>query len=122
MTDRVRARRMAAALLMALGAFAGPAEAQLARVHEQFYMPAGHNWVFRRNYPMADRLFNAFDYGHAVLYEELYTRPNAPVSEPAVICASIPASTRPRNFPGSRCSAGARSGCARRIRCPRAWS
>ncbi|HEX8361209.1 MAG TPA: hypothetical protein VF613_13935 [Longimicrobium sp.] len=81
MTDRVRARRMAAALLMALGAFAGPAEAQLARVHEQFYMPAGHNWVFRRNYPMADRLFNAFDYGHAVLYEELYTRPNAPVSE-----------------------------------------
>ncbi len=80
MTDRVRARRVAA-LVLALGAFAGSAEAQIARVHEQFYMPAGHNWVFRRSYPMADRLFNAFDYGHAVLYEELYTRPGAPVAE-----------------------------------------
>ncbi|MBW3630546.1 MAG: hypothetical protein KY464_14780, partial [Gemmatimonadetes bacterium] len=42
--------------------------------------PAPHNWVFRRNYPGADRLFNAFDYGHAILYEKLYTRPGAPTS------------------------------------------
>ena len=38
-----------------------------------------HNWVFRQNYSGADRLFNAFDYGHAILYEELYRRPNGPV-------------------------------------------
>jgi len=78
-----RARRVlgAAALAVGLGMVAEPAQAQWARVHEQFYMPASHNWVFRRNYPGADRLFNAFDYGHAILYEKLLTRPGAPVSE-----------------------------------------
>jgi hypothetical protein len=70
-----------AAVGLALGAAAEPARAQFTRQHEQFYMPAEHNWVFRRNYPGADRLFNAFDYGHAILYEKLYTRPGAPVSE-----------------------------------------
>src|SRR5687768_15043632 len=64
-----------AAAALSLGA---PAEAQWVRIHEQFYLPASHNWVFRRNYPGADRLFNAFDYGHAILYEELYRRPGAP--------------------------------------------
>lgn len=43
--------------------------------YEQFYLAADHNFVFRRNYPAADRLFNAFDYGHAILYEKLWTRP-----------------------------------------------
>ena len=76
-----RAALAAAALGLALGASAQPAAAQFTRQHEQFYMPAEHNWVFRRNYPGADRLFNAFDYGHAILYEKLYTRPGAPVSE-----------------------------------------
>jgi hypothetical protein len=76
-----RAALGAAALGLALGASVQPAGAQLTRQHEQFYMPAEHNWVFRRNYPGADRLFNAFDYGHAILYEKLYTRPGAPVSE-----------------------------------------
>lgn len=78
-----RARRVlsAAALAVGLGMVAEPAHAQWARVHEQFYMPASHNWVFRRNYPGADRLFNAFDYGHAILYEKLLTRPGAPVGE-----------------------------------------
>src|SRR5690606_15219341 len=36
-----------------------------------------HNWVFRRDYAFADRLFNAFDYGHAILYETLLTRGDA---------------------------------------------
>ena len=54
--------------------------AQWSTVHDQFYMPGKFNWQFRENYPAADRLFNAFDYGHAVLYERLWTRPNAPVS------------------------------------------
>jgi hypothetical protein len=83
MTTNFRARATigAAALVLGAGAAAEPAQAQWARQHEQFYMPASHNWVFRRDYPAADRLFNAFDYGHAILYEKLYTRPGAPASE-----------------------------------------
>ena len=79
-TITARAALGAAALALALGASAEPARAQFTRQHEQFYMPAEHNWVFRRNYPGADRLFNAFDYGHAILYEKLWTKPNAPAS------------------------------------------
>ncbi len=48
--------------------------------YEQTYMPASHNWAFRHRYPQADRLFNAFDYGHAIVYEELITHPTGPVS------------------------------------------
>jgi hypothetical protein len=68
----------ALALAAGLGA-AGPAGAQWVQENEQFYLPAQHNWQFRKNYMSADRLFNAFDYGHAILYEELYTKPNGPV-------------------------------------------
>ncbi len=82
---RARARAALAAAVgcaaLALGGAARPAAAQWARQHEQFYLPAEHNWVFRRNYPGADRLFNAFDYGHAILYEKLYRHPDAPASE-----------------------------------------
>ena len=42
--------------------------------YAQSYLAARHNWVFRDEYPEADRLFNAFDFGHAVLYETLLTR------------------------------------------------
>ncbi len=56
------------------------ARAQWAGTYEQFYLPAEHNWEFRHRYPAADRLFNAFDYGHAILYETLYRRPAAPAS------------------------------------------
>lgn len=79
--SRARAALAAATLPLAMAALAEPAAAQWSRQHEQFYLPAQHNWVFRRNYPAADRLFNAFDYGHAILYEELYTKPDAPASE-----------------------------------------
>jgi hypothetical protein len=41
---------------------------------EQFYHPGSFNWRFLKTYPEAARLFNAFDYGHAVLYERLYTK------------------------------------------------
>jgi hypothetical protein len=44
--------------------------------YEQFYLPARHNFAFRETHPGADRLFNAFDYGHAILYEKLWTRPD----------------------------------------------
>ncbi len=50
------------------------AAAQTGR-DEEFYYPGAFNWTFRRVYPEAARLFNAFDYGHAVLYERLLTDP-----------------------------------------------
>jgi hypothetical protein len=81
MSRHARRAILGALVAIAVGGTAAPAAAQWARVHEQFYMPAEHNWVFRRNYPAADRLFNAFDYGHAILYEVLYTKPNAPVAK-----------------------------------------
>jgi hypothetical protein len=43
----------------------------VARVPEQTYLGASYNWAFRATYPHSDRLFNAFDYGHAILYEWL---------------------------------------------------
>ena len=61
-------------------ASAAPAAAQWSTTYEQFYLPGSFNWAFRNTYPAADRLFNAFDYGHAILYERLYTKPGAPVS------------------------------------------
>lgn len=54
--------------------------AQWSTTYEQTYLPGSFNWKFRHNYPAADRLFNAFDYGHAILYERLWTRPGAPTS------------------------------------------
>lgn len=76
-------RSLAAAALAVLGAAAlapAPAGAQWVTTYEQFYLQAPHNWVFRNNYQHADRLFNAFDYGHAILYEKLWTKPDAPAS------------------------------------------
>jgi hypothetical protein len=65
---------------LALGLGAAPAEAQWSTVYEQFYLPASHNWAFRQNYNAAERMFYAFDYGHAILYETLWRRPDAPAS------------------------------------------
>ena len=42
-----------------------------ARVPEQTYLGGSYNWAFRDSYPHSDHLFNAFDYGHAILYERL---------------------------------------------------
>ena len=73
--------RRDALLVAALGcALAGApprgAEAQWSTTYDQFYLPDRTNWSFRNNYPAADRLFNAFDYGHSILYETLYRHPN----------------------------------------------
>ena len=57
------------------------AHAQWSTTYETFYLQAPHNWVFRNNYQAADRLFNAFDYGHAILYETLWTKPDAFAAE-----------------------------------------
>ena len=57
-----------------------PASAQWSTTYEQFYLQASHNWIFRDRYVGADRLFNGFDYGHAILYETLWRHPDAPAS------------------------------------------
>jgi hypothetical protein len=62
---------MIAALLLCAGLRDAAGQAQR---DEQFYYPGDFNWKFLEKYPEAARLFNAFDYGHAVLYERLYTK------------------------------------------------
>jgi hypothetical protein len=84
--DRARAlRRSVVRLAVVAVASAGvrptDAQAQWVQMYETFYLQAPHNWTFRNQYQHADRLFNAFDYGHAILYETLWTKPEAPVSE-----------------------------------------
>lgn len=61
---------------MAADASARAAASPWITTYEQFYLQAPHNFTFRRRYPAADRLFNAFDYGHAILYEMLWTQPS----------------------------------------------
>ena len=75
-----RGLTICASLLLVALSIPRPAAAQWSTAYHQFYRQASHNWEFRRNYPAADRLFNAFDYGHAILYETLFTEPNAPTS------------------------------------------
>jgi hypothetical protein len=65
--------RQSLAAVFLLGTSLSTAAAQGQR-DEQFYYPGDFNWQFLAIYPEAARLFNAFDYGHAVLYEHLYTK------------------------------------------------
>ncbi|MGH7629734.1 MAG: YybH family protein [Gemmatimonadales bacterium] len=60
--------------LILLLAPTAPLAAQEQR-NERFYYPGSFNWQFLKRYNDAGRLFNAFDYGHAVLYEKLLTDP-----------------------------------------------
>ena len=46
----------------------------LDRRDEQFYAPGRFNWSFLKEAHEAARLFNAFDYGHAILYERMSTK------------------------------------------------
>ena len=64
-------RDVAVALLTPVMAAAAVSCGSVARVPEQTYLGTSSNWAFRARYPHSDRLFNAFDYGHAVLYERL---------------------------------------------------
>jgi hypothetical protein len=83
---RLPSRLLVTALVPAAMSLAGvigaplAADAQWSTTYESFYLPGDFNWQFRENYPAADRLFNAFDYGHAILYERLWNEPHAPVS------------------------------------------
>ena len=78
----MHSHRLTLLLLAGLSMFGVPshAGAQWSTTFEQFYLQAPHNWYFRNHYQGADRLFNAFDYGHAILYEVLWTKPDAPAS------------------------------------------
>lgn len=79
---RVRAILVVTALAAAMTSGAPEiANAQWSTAYEQFYLPGRFNWTFRNEYPAADRLFAAFDYGHAILYERLYNDATAPVSQ-----------------------------------------
>jgi hypothetical protein len=55
--------------LFGVGACAG------ARTYEQSYLRSDDNWSFRDRYRAADRLFNGFDFGHAILSETLLRHP-----------------------------------------------
>jgi hypothetical protein len=68
-------------LAITLVTLTGCATTGLSRTYEQTYFPASHNWAFRDRYREADRLFNAFDYGHAILSEILLSHPDAPASD-----------------------------------------
>lgn len=59
---------------------ATPISAQARLYYEQTYLRAAHNWAFRNAFPDVDRLFNAFDYGHSILYETLWRNPDAPTA------------------------------------------
>jgi hypothetical protein len=64
-------------LAVVLCALSERADCQARLYYEQTYMSASHNWAFRSAYPRAERLFNAFDYGHSILYETLWRNPAA---------------------------------------------
>ena len=68
------ARSCSLALAIAISA---RAQAQAATVYPQWYLPGAFNWRFDAVYPASARLFYAFDYGHAILYETLYVQPDA---------------------------------------------
>jgi hypothetical protein len=76
----VSAALLGAGALVASLAVPSSADAQWSTAYEQYYLPGQFNWTFRTTYPAADRLFNAFDYGHAILYERLYNDAHAPTS------------------------------------------
>jgi hypothetical protein len=74
---RIRAFLMAgAALFLATGRIAAQGAS-----YQQTYLAAPYNWAFRDRFPRVDALFNAFDYGHAILYQTLWRNPNARLAE-----------------------------------------
>jgi len=69
-----RSARLLASALTALIPFTA-ASAQRGQYYEQTYLPGAHSFAFNDTYPAASRLFNAFDYGHAILYQQLWQFP-----------------------------------------------
>lgn len=71
-----RVARIAALVIGAVAITQCSAPAFARSGYEQSYLAARHNWAFRRRFPSAERLLNAFDYGHATLYQALVTHPD----------------------------------------------
>ncbi|HEY1952082.1 MAG TPA: hypothetical protein VGG76_04700 [Gemmatimonadaceae bacterium] len=67
---------IASALLGGLSACATGRVPHSNAYYDQQYLSAPYNWAFRSRFPTVDALFNAFDYGHAKLYETLWRDPN----------------------------------------------
>ena len=80
-TMRRGARAFVIAGCLAVGLPLQSVKAQWSTTYEQFYLPGEFNWQFRHNYPAADRLFNGFDFGHAILYETLWTKFDRSIEE-----------------------------------------
>lgn len=57
-----------------------PASGQRA-YYEQTYLSGSYNWAFRDRFPRVDALFNAFDYGHAILYQTLWRSPDTQLAD-----------------------------------------
>ena len=66
-----------AALAAIVICVAGCAGGIASSSYDQTFLSANHNWAFRRDFAGVDALFNAFDYGHARLYETLWRDPAA---------------------------------------------
>jgi len=64
-------------LVATFGCARGSNSPGAAAFYDQAYLAASHNWAFRNEFPRVDALFNAFDYGHAKLYETLWRDPLA---------------------------------------------
>jgi hypothetical protein len=70
-------RRRTTVLMLAMCAPVSVGWAQSQAYYEQIYLPASYNFALRYRFPAVDGLFNAFDYGHSILYETLWRAPNA---------------------------------------------
>ena len=77
--DSRRNRAWWSTVLLLLGAGLQSACGSRPVAYEQTYLAAKHNWAFRERFPRAEHLLNAFDYGHAILYQTLLvsTEPSA---------------------------------------------
>jgi hypothetical protein len=76
-----RSRLTTAAVLIATCAPLATGRTQSLAYYEQTYLHASYNFALRYRFPSVDGLFNSFDYGHSILYETLWRKPDAPNEE-----------------------------------------
>ena len=74
---RIKMLPVAVVAICASACASGPGGANPESFYDQTYLWSSHNWAFRQRFPSVDALFNAFDYGHAKLYETLWRNPSA---------------------------------------------
>ena len=78
--------------------------------YEQAYLASLHNFEFRRHHARADRIFNGFDYGHAILYETLLAGSDgtAALEGPVFSRVTTRVLTRPPSVPLEEAAIGPR--------------